>query len=222
MAGHVLDHPIWAALTGPHAHLAQVSGRARRYPRDISPFCAFEVSTEDAHRDVAALLAPGEVAPVFPPWPEAPDTGWQLVCQMVCLKPDRLTLVPPGLVTLGAADVPDMLALVEAARRGPFGPQTISVGRYIGVRDGGRLMGMAGERLHPPGHVEVSAVCTHPEYRGRGLAGALTAEVARGILARNLTPFLHVFCTCSRTTWVHAGSTRPWASRYAASLRCRW
>lgn len=112
--------------------------------------------------------------------------------QLVCPLPSRLLPAPEEAVTLGATDVPEMLALVELARPGPFGPQTLSLGRYIGVQDGDRLVAMAGERLHPAGFVEVSAVCTHPEYRGRGLGASLTAEVARGIFARGLTPFLHV------------------------------
>jgi predicted GNAT family acetyltransferase len=52
---------------------------------------------------------------------------------------------------------------------------------------------MAGERMKPVGFTEVSGVCTHPDHRGRGYAAALMAHVARAILARGETPFLHSY-----------------------------
>ena len=91
------------------------------------------------------------------------------------------------------ADVGEALALVELTRPGPFAERTIEMGRYWGHLDAGnRLLAMAGERLHLDGHTEISAVCTHPEARGQGLAAALTRHVARAILERDETPFLHV------------------------------
>jgi predicted GNAT family acetyltransferase len=47
--------------------------------------------------------------------------------------------------------------------------------------------------MKPTGFTEVSGVCTHPEHRGRGYAGALTRVVAGRILARGETPFLHAY-----------------------------
>jgi hypothetical protein len=67
------------------------------------------------------------------------------------------------------------------------------MGRFIGVKQGGRLVAMAGERLRPEGHTEVSGVCTHPEYRGKGYARGLMRIVAARILARGETPFLHSY-----------------------------
>ena len=84
-----------------------------------------------------------------------------------------------------------MLALVELTRPGPFAVRTVDLGGYVGVFDGDRLVAMAGQRLAPPGFREISAVCTHPDFRGRGLAAGLTALVARGILERGERPFLH-------------------------------
>ena len=69
--------------------------------------------------------------------------------------------------------------------------RTIELGGYIGLFDGDRLVAMAGQRLAPPGFREVSAVCTHPDFRGRGLAAGLTTLVARAILERGEQPFLH-------------------------------
>jgi ribosomal protein S18 acetylase RimI-like enzyme len=89
-------------------------------------------------------------------------------------------VTPPDreLTPLSAADVPDALALVELTRPGPFGPRTIELGRYLGFRDGGRLVAMGGERLRPAGHAEVSGVCTAPDARGRGLAEAVVRALA--------------------------------------------
>ncbi len=66
------------------------------------------------------------------------------------------------------------------------------MGDYLGIFDGRRLVAMAGRRMHVPGFIEVSAVCTHPDYQGRGYAKALVSSVAAGIAAGGDTPFLHV------------------------------
>ena len=94
-------------------------------------------------------------------------------------------------IVLGGADVPEMLALVDRNQPGPFRPRTHELGRYIGIRRHGTLIAMAGERLHPPGWTEISAVCTDAEYRGEGLATRLVLAVAAGIRERGDTPFLH-------------------------------
>lgn len=109
--------------------------------------------------------------------------------QMVCRQLRPAPKVDA--IELTMDDVPDMLELVALAQPGPFLPRTIILGRYLGIREEGRLVAMAGQRLHLPGYCEVSAVCTHPGYRGRGYGGALTTMVAQDILARGETPFLH-------------------------------
>jgi predicted GNAT family acetyltransferase len=97
-----------------------------------------------------------------------------------------------GVEQLSIADVDEMLALTELTKPGPFGKRTPELGTYLGIRDGGRLVAMAGERLRLPGFTEVSAVCTHPEYQGRGFARMLISAVVRQITERGETPFLHV------------------------------
>ena len=52
---------------------------------------------------------------------------------------------------------------------------------------------MAGERMRMYGFAEVSGVCTHPEFRGRGLASSLMRMVAERIVARGDVPFLHTY-----------------------------
>ena len=105
---------------------------------------------------------------------------------------DAATDGTPTLRRLTIDDVPDMMALVELTRPGPFGERTIEMGRYWGHGDtNGRLVAMAGERLHLEGWTEISAVCTHPDHRGRGLAATLSHHVATAILERGEQPFLH-------------------------------
>jgi predicted GNAT family acetyltransferase len=100
--------------------------------------------------------------------------------------------VGPEIVALGGTDVPEMLDLVARTRPGPFWADTHQLGRYVGIREEGRLVAMAGERLRPPGWTEISAVCTAPEARGRGLAARLVGDVAAHVVARGDRPFLHV------------------------------
>jgi ribosomal protein S18 acetylase RimI-like enzyme len=192
---NVLDNPVWAALTGPHATFAERAGRAARYPADVSPFVALaDPADPAAWRDLAALAGPG--AEPFVPGPKvvAPPgwervfalTGAQMVGEAVAGEAD------PEAVRLVAADVPEMLDLVARTRPGPFGKRTIELGSYLGIRRDGRLIAMAGERIHPPGWTEISAVCTDPAYRGGGLAARLILAVTAGIRERGERPYLHV------------------------------
>ncbi|MEW1718207.1 GNAT family N-acetyltransferase [Streptomyces sp. NPDC093109] len=191
---HLLDNAAWAALTGPHASLAERVGRAARYPTDVSPFTALaDPADPRAWDDLAALVGPGTVTPVTGAGMTVP-AGWETVqsgdgVQMV---DTALYAEPaPEAVRLGPADVPEILALIALTQPGPFLPRTVDLGTYLGIRDHGRLIALAGERLRPPGWTEISAVCTHPDHRGRGLATRLVRAVAAGIRERGDTPFLH-------------------------------
>ena len=196
MAGDasVLDNAVWYALHGAHAHLAESTGRAARYPAAVSVFGAIDAFDDASWADLAALDAPGPTAVLFRGDVPAPPPGWKVAFggegnQMVL---DELVPAPvPKARRLGADDVEQMLDLVARTRPGPFGPRTIELGAYHGVFDGDRLVAMAGERLRVPGFTEVSAVCTAPEARGRGLASGLTTLVAHDILERGEVPFLH-------------------------------
>src|SRR5262249_43730283 len=180
-----LDAPIWHALAGPHARLALVKGRARRYPGEVSPFAAVEARDADALADLAALVAAGDVIAVFAPDEPLPERDWKRLfwldgTQWVCER----AVAPPARepATLGDADVDAMLALAKRTEPGPFERRTIEMGRYVGFDDGaGRLLAMGGERVRVPGYTEVSGICTAPEARGRGLAEAIVRAVVSGI-----------------------------------------
>ncbi|WP_329181455.1 GNAT family N-acetyltransferase [Streptomyces sp. NBC_01477] len=189
----VLDNPAWAALTGPHRHLAEIVGSAARYLSGVSPFVAIaDAADPRSWADLATLVGPGNSfalagAPTLPDgWSTGQSgQGVQLVATSLRHAAD------PEAQRLGPADVPEMLDLVARAQPGPFLPRTVEMGAYYGIRRGGRLIAMAGERLRPPGWTEISAVCTDEEHRGQGLATRLVRHVAAGIRDRGDTPFLH-------------------------------
>ncbi|MGW0810814.1 GNAT family N-acetyltransferase [Nonomuraea sp. NPDC002799] len=191
---HPLDNPARSALTGPHAHLAERHGDVLRYPADVSPFVALpEAPTGRDWADAAALVGPGGLVS-YSAVDVPPPAGWEVVSrgQGVQMAGDGVAAAPDDeAVRLTAADVPEMLALVGLTKPGPFLPRTIELGVYLGIRRRGELVAMAGERLHPPGWTEISAVCTHPAQRGQGLAARLVRAVAAGIRERGETPFLH-------------------------------
>jgi ribosomal protein S18 acetylase RimI-like enzyme len=194
--GHPLDNPLWGALTGPQARLAVRNGRAARYPADVSPFAAVAddpVGKGTGWADLTALAGPDGILAVVDA-PAQPPAGWEMVEAIagVQMEGSQLDATPdPEAVTLGPADVPEMLDLVARTRPGPFLPRTASLGAYLGIRRGGVLIAMAGERMRPPGWGEISAVCTHADHRGQGLAGRLVRAVGAVVRERGDVPFLH-------------------------------
>ncbi|UQT61424.1 GNAT family N-acetyltransferase [Streptomyces durmitorensis] len=197
---HPLDNPAYAALNGPHARFAERRGRVVRYQLDVSPWLGLPDAPEAADwADLAALAGPGAEVPL-PGVRVALPEGWEVTFDMegVQLVDDGVAAAPdPEAVRLGADDVPEMLDLVQRTQPGPFLPRTVELGTYLGIRRGGALVAMAGERLRPPGWTEISAVCTDPGHRGEGLASRLVLAVADGIRSRGETPFLH---TSARNT----------------------
>jgi ribosomal protein S18 acetylase RimI-like enzyme len=197
-----LDNPVWASLTGTHSRLALVNGRAARYPADISPFMGMpdDARPED-WRQLADLAGADPVVLVNPPASLPP--GWSPLREikgLQMLAPADPQPVEPSMDDwhvdhLGIADASDMLALATATEPGPFAARTGVLGVYLGIRDQGKLIAMAGERLQPHGWIEISGVCTDPAYRGRGLARMLMELVASGIRQRGQRPFLHVIAS---------------------------
>lgn len=197
---HPLDRPTWASLTTHHASVSEGNASARRFARNVNLFAS---SRDDTPAAVAALADLVKLE------------------ESVFLLQVAKTVVPPGLVEVKAAkgvqmiasrnatfeamhgdmlmltddDAPEMLALATLTEPGPFVARTHTMGAFLGIRIGGRLVAMAGERMRFPGYTEVSGVCTHPEFRGRGLARRLSAAVAAGIRARGDQPFLHAWET---------------------------
>ncbi|MFE1876482.1 GNAT family N-acetyltransferase [Streptomyces sp. NPDC059496] len=191
----VLDNPVWAALTGPHRGFAEFgpAGLAARYTLDTSPFSALaDPQDPRAWADLAALAGPGQE--VWVTGLLTPPPGWQTLVTVPGVQLDGRAVraeEAPEAVVLGLGDVPEMLELVALTKPGPLLDRTVELGTYLGIRYEGRLVAMAGERMRPAGWSEISAVCTHPDHRGRGLAGRLIRAVAAAVRERGELPFLH-------------------------------
>jgi predicted GNAT family acetyltransferase len=193
----LLDRPIWSALTTSQNHLAQGGPRALRYPVDMTPFADMADMSPASFAALRDLLSGSQVAALFTPEPVEMPAGFKVVLaetgEQMIGSPADSPLRDAEIVTLGAGDVPAMVALTELTKPGPFALRTHELGTFLGIRAGGELVAMTGERMKPGKFVEMTAVCVHPEYRGRGYAQALLAAVARRIEARGEIPFLHVF-----------------------------
>ena len=193
-----LDRPIWASLTGAHAALAVGDGRAWRYRPDVNVFVAPADEGEEALAAAAALVAPGDEvyrvqADAIADLPGLAVTFRRRVVQMV-FDGGAPDLAPAdAIVPLGESDAEEMLALALLTKPGPFRRDTRLMGEFVGVKRDGRLAAMAGTRFRPPGHCELSGVCTHPDFAGEGLGTRLSAYVTAAILARGEIPFLHAW-----------------------------
>ncbi|TQL67719.1 FR47-like protein [Nocardioides albertanoniae] len=205
----VLDNPAWHSLTGAHATLAEGSGLGRRYRPDVSIFAAVSDPHEpQAWRDLAGVVGPGGTALITGAGGVCSE-GWSRVgggegVQLV--ETSRVTAAPdPEAIVLGDADVPEMLDLVARTEPGPFETSTHTMGTYLGLRHEGRLVAMAGQRMHPGGWVEISAVCTAPEARGRGLASRLVGAITADIHARGSRALLHASVTNTSAISVYLG-----------------
>jgi predicted GNAT family acetyltransferase len=198
--GGALDRPFWASLTTWHSHLSIGGPLARRYARDVNLFASAGDETEPALEALAALVQGAEQVYVLqvPEILVSPALIALKRAKGVQMVARRSVEAPAGMediVKLADADAPEMLALAKLTEPGPFLARTHLMGTFIGIRIDGRLAAMAGERVRFPGYTELSGVCTHPDFRGRGLARRLSAAVAAGIEARGERPFLHAWRT---------------------------
>lgn len=196
----LLDRPVWSSLASLHAGLALGDALAKRYRPEINRFASARDDGAVALAALARLVLPAQ--PVFVlqvPEIRIPSglVASKLAKGVQMVATGRITpeAGPDELIPLGDADAEEMLALATLTEPGPFLRETHRMGRFVGIRIDGRLAAMAGERFRFPGSTEVSGVCTHPDFRGRGLARRLSRHVAAGIAARGDTAFLHAWKT---------------------------
>jgi len=192
----VLDHCIWNALSTCHASFAEGDDSAKRYPPAVTALAAVRDLSSKSFESLARIMTPEDTGIFFLDSLPAVPASWHVarkvpLAQMVW-SGSADAQDGNGIEQLSITDVDEMLALTELTKPGPFGKRTPELGTYLGIRDGGRLVAMVGERLRLRGFTEVSAVCTHPEYQGRGFARTLISAVVRRIAERGETPFLHV------------------------------
>ena len=195
MTGHVLDNPIWEALQSRHRDIALARGDVARYPAQIAPFLGVPSEGVDVADGLAALIEPGETTLLLDRMPQVP-TGFEgrklaMLAQMVCTQPVEET-DGPEIIQLDEAHREEVLALTALVYPHYFRPHTMQLGRYFGIYQDGRLAAIIGERMGMDEWQEISAVCTHPDFLGRGYARHLLTMLSNDVLAQGRTPYLHV------------------------------
>jgi ribosomal protein S18 acetylase RimI-like enzyme len=199
---HLLDNIFWNTLTGPHAKFATGAGAARRYAPGFSPILAFADLRQPDFAALAPYCQPGETFYCSGWWGPMP-VGWRLELESMILCMAREVARPVEdddfeALRLGPAHATQAFELATLTNPGPFGPRTLELGEYFGHFRGGRLVAMAGERMHAGNLREVSGVCTHPDYQGQGYARRLMSKVIVHQLRREQIPFLHVMSSNER------------------------
>jgi ribosomal protein S18 acetylase RimI-like enzyme len=173
------------------------NGGAVRFHPDIGPLAAMVSDDEAGLAALATLAAPGELLAMIEADIRSHPPGTRLerqspAVQMIADGPID-PFDHPAIIPLGEADAPAMRALAQLTEPGPFASRTHSLGQFWGIVEDGRLIAMAGERMRMPGFGEVSAVCVHPDARGRGLGALMTRKAASNLSAQGLRPFLHAY-----------------------------
>lgn len=196
---HILDRPIWNALTGPQAHFAEGGARASRFPPSIVPFAAVREADAAGLAALAALPRAGEemlqIEVHRPPVPPGLAVVAEAMVVQMVLRTPPAPQSDPRIAPLSEADAAEMLALAALTRPGPFTMRAQALGTFYGIRSGGRIAAMAGVRMRQTGHWEMSGVCAHPDFRGQGLARTLSIFMTRKIIDAGETPYLHAYQT---------------------------
>ena len=194
---HPLDHPVWNALISRQRALAEGGTLARRYPPAIAPFAAMTDMSMESFAALGALMTASDQAVLFTPEPvTAPAESKVLLAatgEQMIGTPAETGAGTADIVTLGPDDAPAMVELTKLTKPGPFTLRSHELGTFLGIRIDGQLVAMAGERMKPANYTEITAVCVHPDHRGRGYAQVLLAAISCRIVARGEIPFLHVF-----------------------------
>jgi len=193
---HLLDNIAWHALSGPHARYAAGTSDARRYAPGFSPIVGF-ADTKNPNFDALVPYCKPDEHFYCDGWAGATPSGWRIEAEGTMFKMVWEIPMPeadeaPEAVRLGPEHAAQAFELADLTRPGPFGLRTIELGEYFGCFEAERLVAMAGERMHAGKLREISGVCTHPDFQGRGLARRLMVKLIRRQMQREELPFLHV------------------------------
>jgi len=209
----VLDNPAWGSLTGVHADMAIGGDLARHYPLDVSVFAGLhDVQDPAAWAELAALSDPGQSYGVISVREYTPPTGWERPFGGIGLQligPDVYGEPDPETTPLTAEHIDAILELIELTRPGPFNPRTIELGGYVGIWREDRLAAMGGFRLHPGDWIEISAVCTNPDFQRQGMSTRVVKAIAHAVRAQGAVPMLHMAKTneAARRVYENLGFT---------------
>ena len=195
---HPLDNPIWSALTTGSFKFSHGTDNCRFIDREMGFFAGLPSYDLEGMNTLLSACEVGQRVILFPPDHLPTTEGWIVhnnrpLLQMVYSEEKPLSTPQGKLEDLKGNHVPSMLTLTELTKPGPFLTRTLDFGGYVGAMDGERLMSMAGRRLSPDPYVEISAVCTHPDYLGKGLSSQVMTQVMKGVLEEQKIPFLHVY-----------------------------
>lgn len=198
---HILDRPIWSALQTAHAALAEGGEFARRYPPSIVPFAAYADTSRESLEALANLPLADEVMVLVEAEPITIPQGLMVtseakLVQMIAEQPYP-QISDSRIEPLTEADAEDMLALATLTKPGPFTLRAQTLGTFWGIKIDGRLVAMGGQRTRQTGFAELSGLCTHPDFQGRGFGKLLFRFVAGEISARDETVYLHAYATNS-------------------------
>jgi len=193
---HLLDNIIWQTLTGAHAAFSTGTDKARRYAPGFSPILGFADVGKADLAELVPFCEPGErlytggwTGPVAAGWEVVEESSMHVMLWAGAM-PERDEA--PESIRLGPEHASQALDLAVLTRPGPFGLRTIELGEYFGLFEGSRLVAMAGERMCAAPYREISGVCTHPDFQGRGFARRLTNKLLRRQMQRGEVAFLHV------------------------------
>lgn len=195
---HPLDNPIWNALNTGSQSLSFGTDRVRLIDRDMGFFAGMPAYEPENLDELYDFLEPGQRVILFPPGHLVLDEKWAVhndheLLQMVCER-DFSQIEPNSQIHhLNESHIPEMLALTQLTKPGPFLSKTIDFGDYFGFFSNGKLVSMAGSRLSPSPYTEVSAVCTHPDFAGQGISRKVMPFVLQRIQQRGSIPFLHLY-----------------------------
>ncbi len=194
---HVLDNPIYAALSTGNELLSNGVENSLFFPQDIGPFVGLKENSANEFSTLYEITPAGRTFVLFSHTPVSAPAPWKMtgdmqIWQMVYQGTYAPMNEPRGFVELDETHVPAMLALTKQTDPGPFLERTIQFGNYIGFIQKGKLVSMAGQRLKPSPYIEISAVCTHPDHIGKGYASKLVQEQVKRISQQGDIPFLHV------------------------------
>ncbi|MBN8865353.1 MAG: GNAT family N-acetyltransferase [Sphingobacteriales bacterium] len=193
----ILYNPVFNALQSGDKHLGFGTDRVRCFDEEVSPFVGFETGNSTGFQELYDLLPPGRRILYATPTQISEPAGWEFRARISGLQfifPEGLIPAIPAItpVPLNESHVQEMIQLTALTKPGPFDKRTIEFGHYHGIFENGRLAAMTGQRMHVYTNTEISAVCTHPDFLGKGYAAALLLHQLHLILSQNQQPFLHV------------------------------
>lgn len=196
MVNELLHNPVFNALSSTDSHFNVGNEQVKYFNEEVSPFAGFAKENKHGFSDLYDLLPSGRRILYAIPDAITQPAGWQLQHEIKGLQfvyeGNDIKTKFSNVLPLTETHVEEMIELVRLTKPGPFGKRTIDFGSYFGIFDHGKLVALTGQRLHIENYTELSAVCTHPDYLGKGYASILLQHQLQIILQQGQYPFLHV------------------------------